>query len=64
MVVDCFMVIPSKSLCYSNIANCYDYNEQAGIRLLEVIRLVISLLEVIRLLEMIRVLKGYLTVAC
>ena len=64
MVVGCVMVRSSNRPRHSNIANCYDYSEQAVIRLLEVIRLVISLLEVIRLLEMIRVLKGYLTVAC
>ena len=56
MVVDCVMVISYKRLCYTNIANCYDYNEQTMIRLLEVIRLllVVSLLEVIHLLEMKR----------
>ena len=53
MVVDCVMVISFQRLCYTNITNCYDYND----RLLEVIRLllVISLLEVIRLFEMKRV---------
>ena len=51
---DYYMIISSEKLCYTNMANCYDHNEQAMIWLLEVIRLllVISLLEVIRLLEM------------
>ena len=56
---DCVMVISFKRLRYTNIENCHDYNEQAMIRLLELIRLllVISLLEEICLLEMKRVLE-------